>query len=102
MFQEVGHLSTYEEGYSLLSSIAHGTPPSLVQDYTQPVVTLHSDAFVPMMLVFASRYYLAVVGQWNDIFRLIDPDELEALVGRAAQFFSGEEPPDSSLPDGAT
>ena len=102
MFQEVGSLSTYEEDYSLLSGIAHGTPPSLVQDYAQPVVALRSDIFVPVMLVFASRYYLAVVGQWNNLFSLVSPSKLEELVERASRFFGKEESSNSSPPNRVT
>jgi hypothetical protein len=97
MFEAVGLKDTYREDYSLLSSIAHGTPPHLVQDYAQPVVPLGPDDFIPMMLVFASRYHLAVADQWNDIFCLIAPTQLEVLVSRAVQFFGGKEP-SGSLP----
>ncbi len=102
MFHEIGHVSTYEHDYSLLSSIAHGTPPSLVQDYAQSIVTLRSDTFVDVMLVFATRYYLAVAGQWNESFRLIDSGELVGLVDRAARFFSKEEGSGSSPSGRAT
>lgn len=102
MFQEIGHVSTYERDYSLLSRIAHGAPPSLVQDYAQLVVPLRSDTFVPTILIFASRYYLAVAGQWNDIFHLANSDELVGLVGRAMRFFSEKEASGSSPSGGAT
>ena len=102
MFETIGSQSTYEEDYSLLSGIAHGTPPSLVQDYAQPVVGLRSDIFVPVMLVFASRYYLAVVGQWNNLFSLVSLGKLEELVDRASRFFDKEESSNSSLPNKVT
>ena len=101
MLQEIGYVSTYELDYRVLSSIAHGTPPSLVQDYAQSVVPLHSDTFVPVVLVFASRYYLAVAGQWNDTFRLINLGELEGLISRVARFFGEEATSGSPLSGGA-
>lgn len=95
MFEEIGQPETYEQDYSLLSRIAHGTPPSLVQDYAQPIVPLRDDTFVPMVLVFASRYYLATAGQWNRLFRLVDEGALASLIERASRFYASnaEGPP---------
>ena len=88
MFEEIGHLTTYEQDYSLLSSIAHGTPPSLVRDYAQGVVALRPDTFVPVVLVFASRYYLASADQWNGVFHLVEPATLTSLIDRASRFYA--------------
>ncbi len=87
MFQDIGRSDTYDEDYSLLSNIAHGTPSSLVLDYAEPVVKLHSDVHVPLVLVFASRYSLALARHWNDVFHIIPDGELSGLAGTATRFF---------------
>lgn len=60
LFAATGVSETYDEDYKLLSSIAHGSPPALVHAYAENVVNVHPDDLVPMILLFASRYYLAV------------------------------------------
>ncbi|MGH2372433.1 MAG: DUF5677 domain-containing protein [Gemmatimonadales bacterium] len=70
---------SYRDNYAYLSNVAHGSPPSLVHTYAQPVIQLHDDRLVPQMLVFASMYSLATAMVWNDLFQLCDSSLLVKL-----------------------
>ncbi|MGH7514082.1 MAG: hypothetical protein ACREOQ_14300 [Gemmatimonadales bacterium] len=75
--------SSYRDDYSYLSNIAHGTPPTLVHSYAQPVMPLHDARLVPRLLAIGSMYTLACAMIWNEAYQLIDDARLAALGGRA-------------------
>ncbi len=87
MFGGVGQSQTYEADYSLLSSIAHAIPPSLVRDHTRRPVLMLNDTQVSTMLVFACRYYLAVADLWNRRLRLMPVSALRPVIQRSVTFF---------------
>ena len=73
MFEAAGLLDAYEQDYTLLSAIAHGSARDLALHYAMPIINLRSDMHVPALLIFASRYYLSVADAWNRHFTRIDP-----------------------------
>jgi hypothetical protein len=82
MFEEADLLDAYQQDYSLLSAIAHGSMREAALHYSVPVVDLRSDLHVPVLLIFATRYYLAVADIWNRYFGVLDPSVLSAFVQR--------------------
>ena len=82
MFEAAGLGGAYEKDYSLLSSIAHGSPNDATLHYSMAVVNLRSDLHVPVLLVFSSRYYLAVIEAWNHVFRRLDQKRFDELSAR--------------------
>jgi hypothetical protein len=75
MFSLLGKLEVYEEDYSFLSAIAHGSTREAIVHYSMSRVNLRPDTHVPVLLVYATKYYLAIAHIWEERFRLIDQDE---------------------------
>lgn len=92
-FEKIGKADTYRDDYSLLSSIAHGTSPTLVLSAAVRPVPLVSDQFVPVVLVFACRYYLGTLGLWAVNLRMRGKDSLAPLIDRAMNFFAAPKTP---------
>jgi hypothetical protein len=80
MFKYAEQPVTYAEDYSLLSNIAHGSPPSLVHEYANPTVEIHSDRLVPLLVNYGSRYALGMALLWDDIFHLLDAAKAKTLL----------------------
>jgi len=87
MFVDVEQTQTYEADYSLLSSIAHGRAPSLVQDHASCPIPILNDSQVSTILVFACRYYLAVADLWNRRLCLMPTRVLKPVIQRSVTFF---------------
>ncbi len=80
MFREIGRLDLYRSDYSLLSSIAHGTADQQVFQFSGETIRIHDDGFTSVLLVYASRYYLALVDAWFYVYERPVSDDL-SLVG---------------------
>lgn len=65
MFREIGHEQLYRSDYSLLSSIAHGRPDDQILTYSQAGIRVHRHEHSSVMLVYSTKYYLAIFEQWN-------------------------------------
>ena len=79
MFEDCGIEDLYQSDYSFLSSTAHGSYEGQTYRYSTSPIPMQDRHFLPLFLIYSSRY-LAVIGEhWNDCFTLIDTDELEAL-----------------------
>ena len=92
MFDAIGHLDLYEKDYSLLSSIAHGTPDTQVFQFSRRKVRVHDDRFASILLVYASRYLLVVTDPWRTVFDLPLPRDWEELGDRVRAEVSGVQP----------
>jgi len=87
-FKAVGQDQTYKADYSLLSSIAHASPSSLIQIHASQPVPMRDDKQVSTMLVFSCRYYLAVADLWNRSLHLMPARTLKPVIQRSVTFFT--------------
>lgn len=86
MFREVGLTALYDADYAFLSGIAHGRPDNQLFTFASKRIRIVTDAFVTVLLVYATRYYLGVAFEWNRQFALVPSSDLAALVQRANVF----------------
>lgn len=80
IFSRLDKSDVYDEDYAFLSGVTHGSPPNLIFDYRGPVVQVRPHRHVPIMLKFSSRYGLAIMTLWNQLFAAIEVDRLDELV----------------------
>ena len=79
MFEDCGIVDLYRSDYSFLSQIAHGSSEEQVVRYSMEAVAMRDHRYVPVLVVYASKY-LAVLGEmWNSQFSLIDDTDIEYL-----------------------
>ena len=86
MFKEIGAEELYRSDYSLLSSIAHGSPDNLIWVFSQGTVRVHDDHFVPVFLIYSTRYFLAVIEQWNRRYKSLSQAEVNKWIRRATDW----------------
>jgi hypothetical protein len=89
IFNEIGHGALYGD-YSLLSTIAHGTPVMAPLHHAGDVIPIRDTTFVPAALNASNRFTLAVVLAWNDLFGLIDGEELQRLSADVVEASKGD------------
>jgi hypothetical protein len=80
MFIAIGSEKLYNTDYALLSAVAHGSPDEQVLTFSATTVKVHAHHHVSTLLVFASKYYLTVVEQWNRQFNLVEPANLDRMI----------------------
>jgi hypothetical protein len=86
MFASIGHTDLYNGDYALLSGIAHGGGHDLPRMYSATAPPMYSHEFASILLVFSSRYALAVAGQWATYFPFSPPDRFDALALRVTRW----------------
>ena len=79
MFEAAGVSDIYEEDYSLLSSVSHGSSEESLLVYSYPTVRVRSDLHVPVLLSYATKYYLVVTHTWNGLFSAIPESRMTEL-----------------------
>jgi hypothetical protein len=89
MFREADAQHLHEADYSFLSSIAHGSPPTLVASYATAQIQVHDDQMLPAILKASLKYTLISVGVWNTVFELADVDRLQQLTTEAISLSVG-------------
>jgi hypothetical protein len=87
MFKAIGQDQTYKADYSLLSSITHASPSSLIQVHASQPIPMRDDTQVSTMIVFSCRYYLAVADLWNRSLHLMPARALKPVIQRSVTFF---------------
>jgi hypothetical protein len=90
MFKDINQGQTYEADYRLLSSIAHGSPFSIIHVHASRPVPMRDDTQTSIMLVFSCRYYLAVADTWIRGLRLMPGSTLKPIIRRVLEFFENE------------
>ncbi|MBA3521775.1 MAG: hypothetical protein H0T90_04640 [Gemmatimonadales bacterium] len=89
MFAEIGRGDTYEEDYRYLSAIGHGSTEEAILHYSHPTVSVRSDRHTPILLTFATPYYLALAHVWENWFHVVDQEQylrtVQPLLERVAQ-----------------
>jgi hypothetical protein len=83
MFTAIGAADLYDDDYSFLSGIAHGRSDHQIILYSKTKVNLNDDAFVSVLVIYSTRYYLMAAGQWNERFKVVDTATFEAFVKKA-------------------
>lgn len=86
LFIEIHQEKLYDKDYSFLSGIAHGRSDHQIIQFSQQPIRVHSDQFVTVLLVYASRYFLAAAGVWNKTTNLIPPDKMQLFETRAVNW----------------
>lgn len=79
MFEYAERRDTYDQDYSLLSQVAHGSPEEFILHYSAERFPLRSTLHLPAVMKFASRYYVATADIWNRHFRLISAERLKEI-----------------------
>lgn len=82
MFEAIGRKDTYEQDYSFLSAIAHGSVPEALLNYSSDHVEVRSHHHAPTLLLYSTRYYMGIAGQWNEYFGTIPEDHIQPLLAR--------------------
>jgi len=90
MFREVGSEDLYLTDYAFLSSMAHGAADSQVFQYSVRRVRIHRHDFVPILLVYSSRYYMVIAEQWNRVFGMLSDDTFTRLTKRVTEWRRGK------------
>jgi hypothetical protein len=85
MFRAVNAEDLYVEDYTFLSSIAHGTADHQIFQYSSSNIRVHTDEFVPISLIYASRYFMAAAEAWNRTFGLLDENRFDELTKRVTE-----------------
>lgn len=84
--QLLGLAETYDQDYRFLSQMAHCTSQGILFRRRGNTVEIRTDILVPALLVYGTRYVLAVAGFWNAHFSLLDEDALSRCVDGARAF----------------
>jgi Family of unknown function (DUF5677) len=77
---------TYEVDYRFLSNAAHSSAAGAMSNIVDDILQITDDTFVTPILVYGTRYMLAVAAVWNDHFKLIDDSKLNELQKRVFNF----------------
>lgn len=82
MFAAVGASDMYDEDYSLLSSMAHGSPDDLVLEFSSQRIKMHRYEGAWVLLWYATKYFVIVAGMWNNAFGVLPDAEIQATIDR--------------------
>ncbi len=89
LFTTLGRKDTYDQDYSLLSQMTHGTSQGILLDVRGDRIEILSSRMVPEILVFGCRYVLLVAHLWNEHFNLMEMQALSSLMEEALAFKFG-------------
>jgi hypothetical protein len=90
MFEYAEKIDTYDQDYTYLSKLAHGSSEELVLRYSYDTVLVRSTPHVGMLLVFSSRYYLSVAEIWNRAFNVFGDSALNEFVRRSNTWIAAQ------------
>jgi hypothetical protein len=76
---QINQKETYDKDYRYLSQMAHCSTRAITVTQIGNQVQIKSDRLVTPILVFGSRYVLAVTGLWNAQFGLIPEETIQRL-----------------------
>lgn len=86
MFTAIDQHGTYDTDYRLLSSIAHGSSSDQIIAYLASPVEVRPIWHIGIILVYASRYYLATAAAWDQCFDRIDTARLNEIIDEIAEW----------------
>jgi len=82
----LGLLETYDQDYTFLSQMAHGTTQGILLEVRSEGIEIRSHRMVPEILVFGCRYILGLALFWNESFNLVDEEVRAGLSSEALGF----------------
>jgi hypothetical protein len=82
----LGLLDTYDQDYTFLSQMAHGTTQGILLEIRSEGIEIRSDRMVREILVFGCRYILGLTLLWNERFNLVDEKVRTGLSSKALGF----------------
>jgi hypothetical protein len=83
----VGLEKKYESDYRYLSQASHCTARGIMVETRRRKMEIRTTGFeIRPLLVFSTRYALAIAHLWNDRFGLFDKEELEEVSRQAIEF----------------
>ena len=85
MFTDVGATDLYQEDYTFLSSMAHGSPDDLILLFSHRTIRVHRHGHASTLLKFGTRYLMIVGGMWNNVFGVIPDKEIEQLLAETSK-----------------
>lgn len=77
---------SYDVDYKFLSNAAHSSAAGVMSNAVGGILQIGDDTFVTPILVYGTRYMLAVMEVWNAHFRLIEDLKMEDLRKRSLTF----------------
>jgi hypothetical protein len=77
---------SYEVDYRFLSNAAHSSAAGAMFNVVGGTLQITDDMFVTPILVYGTRYMLAVTEVWNVHFKLIEDSEMEGFRKRGLTF----------------
>lgn len=83
---KIGLKDTYEKDYRFLSNVAHCSARGLLLEKSDGTIQITTDVLVNELLVYGTRYMLAVTLYWNEQFALADSAKLAELHAEAVCF----------------
>lgn len=83
LFDQIHQPKLYESDYAFLSGIAHGRSDHQIIQFSRQALRVHSDQFVSVLLIYATRYYLAAADVWNRRVQFIPQAEMDRLEAQA-------------------
>lgn len=86
MAERIGLKDTYETDYRFLSNVAHCSARGLLLDKVDGTIQITSDALIDELLIYGTKYVLAVTLYWNEHFALGDSGKLSELHAEAVGF----------------
>lgn len=86
----LGLVATYDEDYRFLSQMAHCTAQGILFAQRGKIVEIRTDLLVREILVFGTRYMIAIAQLWNEPFGLLSSRDLASLGHEALSFDFGK------------
>jgi hypothetical protein len=77
---------TYDVDYRFLSNAAHSSAAGAMLSVVEGTLQIADDTFVSPILVYGTRYMLAVTEVWNAHFKLIEDSKLEEFRKQVLNF----------------
>jgi hypothetical protein len=79
MFTDVGAEDLYQEDYTYLSAMAHGSPDDLIVLFSHQTIRVHRHDHAGILLIYGTKYLMIVATTWNRLFRIVPDDEVGQL-----------------------
>ena len=76
----------YEEDYSFLSAMAHGSPDDLIFFFSLAQLRVHRHEHAWVLLWYATKYFLMVAIQWNNAFQILPDAQMQNLIDRVGNW----------------
>ena len=86
MFTDVGAEDLYQEDYTYLSAMAHGSPDDLIVLFSHQTIKVHRHDHAGILLIYGSKYFMIVATTWNRLFRIVPDDDVDQLTAKVSSW----------------